>query len=111
MPKFQDRVWLHVLMFVLTVASTTLAGAEHYAGFLTDFSSSGRLPLPAAALLVRGLWYSATILAILGFKVFDWITPRIDIQRELAEKHNVAVAIVCAAIILGISYVVASVVQ
>jgi membrane-associated protease RseP (regulator of RpoE activity) len=66
MPKFQDRVWLHVLMFVLTVASTTLAGAEHYASFLTDFSSSGRLPLPAAALLVRGLWYSVTILAILG---------------------------------------------
>jgi putative membrane protein len=50
-------------------------------------------------------------LAVLGFKVFDWITPRIDIQRELAEKHNVAVAIVCAAIILGICYVVASVVQ
>ena len=66
MPKFQDRVWLHVLMFVLTVASTTLAGAEHYASFLSDFSSSGRLPLPAADLLVRGLWYSATILAILG---------------------------------------------
>ena len=66
MPKFQDRVWLHVLMFVLTVASTTLAGAEHYAGFLADFSSGGRLPLPAAALLVRGLWYSVTILAILG---------------------------------------------
>jgi membrane-associated protease RseP (regulator of RpoE activity) len=66
MPKFQDRVWLHVLMFVLTVASTTLAGAEHYASFLTDFSSGGRLPLPAAALLVRGLWYSGTILAILG---------------------------------------------
>jgi putative membrane protein len=50
-------------------------------------------------------------LAVLGFKVFDWISPRIDIQRELAEKHNVAVAIVCAAIILGICYVVASVVQ
>lgn len=51
------------------------------------------------------------ILAVLGFKVFDWITPRIDIQRELAEKQNVAVAIVCAAIILGVSYVVATVVH
>ena len=49
-------------------------------------------------------------LALLGFKVFDWITPRIDVEKELAEKRNVAVAIVCAAVILGICYVVAHVV-
>jgi len=66
MPKFQDRVWLHVLMFALTVVSTIVAGAGHYAGFLADFSSSGRLPMPIAGLLLRGVWYSATILAILG---------------------------------------------
>jgi putative membrane protein len=51
------------------------------------------------------------LLAVLGFKVFDWITPRMDIQRELAEKNNVAVAIVCGAIILGVCYVVATVVH
>ncbi len=51
------------------------------------------------------------ILAVLGFKVFDWITPRMDIQRELAEKQNVAVAIVCGAIILGVCYLVATVVH
>ena len=50
-------------------------------------------------------------LAVLGFKVFDWITPRMDIQKELTEKSNLAVAIVCAAIILGVCYVVASVVH
>ncbi len=38
-PKFQDRVWLHVLLFVLTIGTTSLVG---------------------------GLAYSATILAILG---------------------------------------------
>ena len=59
--------------------------------------------------LVFGL--AGIVLSVLGFKVFDWITPHIDIQRELAEKHNVAVAIVCAAIIFGICYVVAAVVQ
>ena len=48
-------------------------------------------------------------LAVAGFKVFDWITPKIDIQHELAEKNNIAVAIVCAAIILGVCYVVAAV--
>lgn len=59
--------------------------------------------------LVFGL--TGIILAVLGFKVFDWITPRMDIQRELAEKHNIAVAIVCGAIILGVCYVVALVVH
>ncbi len=46
-------------------------------------------------------------LAALGFKVFDWINPRIDIERELAENRNVAVGIVCAAVILGISAIAA----
>ena len=50
------------------------------------------------------------LLAVLGFKVFDWATPRIDVEKELTEKQNIAVAIVCAAIILGVSYVVATVV-
>ena len=65
-PKFQDRVWLHLLLFVLTIASTTLVGAGQYAGFLDDFRRSPGLPMPFATLLVRGLWYSGTILAILG---------------------------------------------
>ncbi len=50
-------------------------------------------------------------LAVLGFKVFDWVTPRMNVERELAEKHNVAVAIVMAAVILGICYIVAHVVH
>jgi membrane-associated protease RseP (regulator of RpoE activity) len=65
-PKFQDRVWLHVLLFALTIASTTLVGAIQYAGFLDDFQNSTALPMPLPALAIRGLWYSATILAILG---------------------------------------------
>jgi putative membrane protein len=51
------------------------------------------------------------VLTVLGFKVFDWITPRMDIQKELAEKQNVAVAVVCGAIILGVCYLVATVVR
>jgi len=63
--KFQDRVWLHVLLFVLTIATTTLVGADHYAAYLLDFSTRP-LRMPFGPLLVRGLWYSVTILAILG---------------------------------------------
>ena len=42
-------------------------------------------------------------LTALGFKVFDWITPKINIEHELTQGHNIAVAIVMAAAILGIS--------
>src|SRR3990172_1787362 len=65
-PKFQDRVWLHVTLFLMTVAATTLVGAEHYASFMTDFVQTNRLPMPIAGLVIRGFWYSGTVLAILG---------------------------------------------
>jgi len=65
-PKFQDRVWRHALLFALTLATTTLIGAGHYASYLDDFRGSTVLPLAFPELLVRGLWYSGTILAILG---------------------------------------------
>ncbi|HEY2905445.1 MAG TPA: site-2 protease family protein [Vicinamibacterales bacterium] len=64
-PKFQDRVWLHVFLFALTIGTTTLVGASHYAAYLTDFVDRS-LPLPFGTLVLRGFWYSGTILAILG---------------------------------------------
>jgi len=64
--KFQDRGGLHVLLFMLTLVSTTFVGASQYAAFLTDFAVSTALPMPVPALVLRGFWYSATILAILG---------------------------------------------
>ncbi len=64
--KFRDRVWLHVVLFALTILTTTLVGANHYAGFLSDFLASRTLSLSTTELVLGGLWYSATILAILG---------------------------------------------
>ena len=63
--KFQDRRWLHLLLFILTVGVTTLVGMDHYASFASDFGATP-LTLDTAALALRGLWYSGTILAILG---------------------------------------------
>jgi membrane-associated protease RseP (regulator of RpoE activity) len=63
--KFQDRVWLHLLLFALTVVTTTFAGVDHWLSYtftLTD-------PTPPAlsiGLIAHGLWFSATVLAILG---------------------------------------------
>jgi membrane-associated protease RseP (regulator of RpoE activity) len=62
--KFQSRLWLHVVLLVLTIASTTLVGALHYASFLEEFSS--RRVAIDWTVVFRGLWYSGTLLGILG---------------------------------------------
>jgi membrane-associated protease RseP (regulator of RpoE activity) len=63
--KFQDRVWLHVLLFALTAVTTTLAGVDQWVSFIFSLGQ----PIPASLsmpLLLHGLWFSATILTILG---------------------------------------------
>ena len=60
--RFQDRRWLHALLFLATLLTTTLIGALHYAGFSTDFLDDA----PITPSLVQGFWYSVPILAILG---------------------------------------------
>ena len=59
--KFQDRKWLHVLLLVLTVVTTTYIGMFHYLSYAADF---GRRTVQAN--ILDGLWYSLTILGILG---------------------------------------------
>ena len=46
------------------------------------------------------------LLCVLGFKAFDWILPGINVERELTENRNIAVAIMIAAVILGISAII-----
>lgn len=49
-------------------------------------------------------------LTLLGFKLFDVITPGIKLEHELADKQNMAVAIVVASLILGMSVILASII-
>ena len=62
--------------------------------------------------LLEALWAAAAfgalglILLILGFKLFDWLTPKLDIEKELSEK-NMAVAIVLIGLFASIGFVVA----
>ncbi len=62
--RFQHVIWKHLLLFFLTLVTTTLAGGTHYLGFLEEFGTR-QVPL-SWDLLVQGLWYSATILGVLG---------------------------------------------
>lgn len=62
--KFQSRLWLHLLLFLVTLVTTTAVGALHYHSFASEFS---RVEIPLRwSLLVSGLWYSLTLLGILG---------------------------------------------
>ena len=47
------------------------------------------------------------VLAIVGFKLFDAVTP-FNLEREMCENKNVAVGILCGAIVLGICVIVAA---
>jgi membrane-associated protease RseP (regulator of RpoE activity) len=63
--KFQDRVWLHVVLLLLTILTTTAAGISHYLAFQADYTTL-RVPALTLGFALNGLWYSGTILAILG---------------------------------------------
>ena len=61
----REPLWRYVILFALTVLSTTQAGGGHYASFTVGFSE--QIPrIPFFSLLLHGLWYSLSILAILG---------------------------------------------
>ena len=47
------------------------------------------------------------VLAIIGFKLFDLLTP-FDLEKEICQEKNVAVGIFGAAIVLGVCYIVAA---
>jgi membrane-associated protease RseP (regulator of RpoE activity) len=64
-PRFQGRTWLHILLFLITLCTTTVVGGLHYLSFIRDFERAD-VSLGLEAFLVHGFWYSGTLLAILG---------------------------------------------
>jgi len=53
-----------------------------------------------------GYSFLGIIMSIVGFKLFDMATP-FHLEKEIVEDRNLAVAIVSAAMILGVSLIVA----
>ena len=45
------------------------------------------------------------VMAIVGFKLFDWAIP-FDLEKEMCQEKNVAVGILAAAIVLGICHII-----
>jgi membrane-associated protease RseP (regulator of RpoE activity) len=76
-PPPRDRLWVHVLLLLLTIASTTFVGGCHYLSFDQAFDTvppmndvDGRSFIlnifSQPSFYLNGLWYSLTVLGILG---------------------------------------------
>ena len=63
--RLRSRPLVHLLLFLATLLTATLAGSYHYAGFASDFSSD----FPDVSFL-QGAWFSLTLLAILAAHEF-----------------------------------------
>jgi hypothetical protein len=66
-------------------------------------------PKPLGHALLSSLIFAAVGMAavFVAVIVFDKATPRIDIQKELL-NHNIAVAILTSAVVIGVSIIVAA---
>jgi uncharacterized membrane protein YjfL (UPF0719 family) len=66
-----------------------------------------------ASSVAEALFYTAlfsvagTLLAIVGYKLFDYCTPG-NLHEEIVKNRNLAAAIIGAAVILGVCIVVAA---
>ena len=60
------------------------------------------------SLLAAGLFGAlGIVMAIVGFKIFDWITPG-DLGNEITGKSNIAAAILAGAVVIGVSIIMAA---
>jgi membrane-associated protease RseP (regulator of RpoE activity) len=61
----RDRIWLHALLLLATIGTTTVVGAYQWSWFMGDFGTLART-YSKMSLALNGLWYSLAFLAILG---------------------------------------------
>jgi Zn-dependent protease len=79
-PKFQNKLWKHILLFVLTLGSTTLVGWVNYAGFAFTKGLN-----PASISWVNGFWFSIPLMTIISAHEFGhyWYCRRYNIDASL----------------------------
>lgn len=87
--------------------SATAAAAAQIAPPATGSLRSGNLWEAMLSTVVFSLL--GIVLAIVGFKLFD-LAIRFDMEKEICEKSNLAVAILASAVVLGTCIIVAVVV-
>ena len=74
----------------------------------TEFSLSFSIERLGTGLLSAGAFgVLGIVLLMLGYKVFEWITPKLDVEKKLQEG-SVAVGIAVGSLLLAIAIVVAA---
>jgi membrane-associated protease RseP (regulator of RpoE activity) len=63
--RVRNRAWVHALLFLATVLTTTFIGIGHWLSWMADYRTIRAVP-PLGVIFTKGFWYSATILIILG---------------------------------------------
>ena len=51
--------------------------------------------------------FLGVIMAVMGFKLFDWIIPA-DLEDEITNKQNVAVAVLCSGMLIAVGVIIAA---
>lgn len=97
-----------IALGVLLILGAGVANAQGTdAAANTGFHPTGLLDQVISTLVFSVL---GIILAIVGFKLFDAVIP-FSLEKEICEKNNLAVAILSAAMILGVCLIIAAVVM
>ncbi|MEI8341141.1 MAG: DUF350 domain-containing protein [Verrucomicrobiota bacterium] len=86
------------------VSVSTLHAATDPASTGSSWHPTGFLHAVLASVVFG---FVGIVLALVGFKLFDLVIP-FNLEKEMCENKNVAVGIVCAAIILGICHIIAA---
>ncbi|MFT3685325.1 MAG: DUF350 domain-containing protein [Phycisphaerales bacterium] len=97
---------------VSAVLSQTNHATDHAVSMVEPYQAPSAMELMLRGLLSAALYGVLGIgLLLLGFKLFDAITPKIDVQKELADNKNMAVAIVVGAVLIGIAVMLGHVIS
>ena len=90
----------------LTALILAVSAAPAWAGL--DKSGTWAPETLAMAVLSTGVFgLLGILLAITGFKLFDRLTP-FDLEKEICEKQNMAVGVLCGGMMLGLCIIVAA---
>ena len=89
------------------IAALLLAPAIAHAAADVGTETWHARTLPGALGLVALFGVFGVILAVIGYKIFDFCTPG-NLHKEIVENKNVAAAIVGAAVILGVCIIIAA---
>lgn len=98
-----NKLLLRACALISTLALPIAAHAAE-AGPSTHLHANS---VPQALALMVAFALVGIVVAIVGYRLFDKFTPG-DLHKEILENKNVAVAIIAAAVILGVCIIVAA---